>query len=652
MNINFKNKKILLTLILFLVIGFAAVTTTLVLNGAVNLAFNKDDFNVIFSKASVDGDSGLTEISEDGKTLTFKTTVLSEIGQESVLRYTVSNLSKNYDADVEFNTNIEASDLVDIEYKPASMDIKSGAEKNGTIIVRLKNVVEVDQEILVHFSYSARPKSFAKANSSVDLKIPNMIRPFSEYDADIEITDEMLAAVGMTREDWDFILNMTDEQLAEENLTREEYNKIVEENKKYILERSSALNLSFFWTYREDITRVVFQNEKVEPGDYSYKFDVSVAEDESVVAYLVNNSSTGLTLYIQANGNIIANPDSSMMFYAFNDLVEITGLEYLDTSLVTNMHGMFWFDPQDEYNKDKNTTLKSLDVSNFDTNNVTDMSYMFSGITALESLDLSSFITKNVTNMSGMFDDCSSLTQLDVSYFDTSNVTNMYSMFSGCSNLTQLDLTNFNTNQVTSMSSMFSYCSKLTQLDVSHFNTSQVTSMSYMFAYCSNLTQLDLSNFDTGQVTNMYSMFENCSSLKNMNIMSFETSKVKDMSWMFKGCSGIVEIDLSNFDTSNVTDMGWMFEGCTSLKSLDLESFNTVGVTDMAYMFDDCSSLILLNIQNFNFSNVTKPANIFSSMPKDASVTVKDKASQDWILALNSTYRPSSWTTSSVVIAS
>ena len=74
-------------------------------------------------------------------------------------------------------------------------------------------------------------------------------------------------------------------------------------------------------------------------------------------------------------------------------------------------------------------SLTTLDVSNFDTSNVTDMSYMFAETYDLTSLDVSYFDTSNVSNMSHMFSDMSSLTTLDVSHFDTSNVTNMSSMF-------------------------------------------------------------------------------------------------------------------------------------------------------------------------------------------------------------------------------
>ena len=47
---------------------------------------------------------------------------------------------------------------------------------------------------------------------------------------------------------------------------------------------------------------------------------------------------------------------------------------------------------------------------------------------ALTSLDVSGWDTSNVTNMNNMFYICRSLTSLDVSGLDTSNVTNMYNM--------------------------------------------------------------------------------------------------------------------------------------------------------------------------------------------------------------------------------
>ena len=60
--------------------------------------------------------------------------------------------------------------------------------------------------------------------------------------------------------------------------------------------------------------------------------------------------------------------------------------------------------------------------------------------------------------MDGMFSGCSSLKELNLNNFNTINVTNMSWMFSGCSSLKELNLINFNTNNVTDMSWMFSEC--------------------------------------------------------------------------------------------------------------------------------------------------------------------------------------------------
>ena len=136
------------------------------------------------------------------------------------------------------------------------------------------------------------------------------------------------------------------------------------------------------------------------------------------------------------------------------------------------------------------------------------------------SLDVSNFDTSNVTDMSWMFSVCYGLTSLDVTHFDTSKVTNMYGMFNSCDGLTSLDVTHFDTSNVTSMWWMFAACDGLTSLDVSHFDTSKVTNMYGMFAmmYAPGLTSLDLSHFDTSNVTNMNYMFEGCTSLKNLSL--------------------------------------------------------------------------------------------------------------------------------------
>ena len=54
-------------------------------------------------------------------------------------------------------------------------------------------------------------------------------------------------------------------------------------------------------------------------------------------------------------------------------------------------------------------SLKNLNLSDFDTQNVIDMDYIFSGCKSLMKINLTNFNTQNVKNMSGIFDGCNSL---------------------------------------------------------------------------------------------------------------------------------------------------------------------------------------------------------------------------------------------------
>ena len=175
--------------------------------------------------------------------------------------------------------------------------------------------------------------------------------------------------------------------------------------------------------------------------------------------------------------------------------------------------------------------------------------------------------------------------ELDLSHFDTSQVTNMEAMFRGMSNLTTLNLSSFDTSQVTNMSSMFTYMYKFTTLDLSSFNTSKVTDMNHMFENMSNLTTLDLSNFDTSQVTDMRSMFVYMHNLTTINLSHFDTSNVTDMGNMFYGAYNLTNLDLSSFNTSKVTDMSAMFYNMYNITTIDLSNFDTSQVTDMGDMF-------------------------------------------------------------------
>ena len=304
---------------------------------------------------------------------------------------------------------------------------------------------------------------------------------------------------------------------------------------------------------------------------------------------------------------VYLNEQSSDMFSRNSNENKIGNIKDLDisnfdTSKVTQMSGMF----------SGMSSLTSLDLSNFNTSKVWDMDSMFRGMSSLTSLNLSNFDTSQVTDMGNMFLYASSLTSLNLLSFNTSKVTNMGSMFNNASSLISLNLSNFDTSNVTDMSAMFHGTSNLVTLDLSNFNTSNVTNITNMFSDMSNLTTLDLSNFDTSRVTNMEHMFSNMRNLTTLNLLSFNTAKVTNMSAMFAGLPNLATLNLSSFDTSNVIDMSGMFYEASNLSVLNLSNFNTSKVTNMEAMFYNMVSLTLLDLSSFNTTEVTKMSNMFS----------------------------------------
>ena len=170
------------------------------------------------------------------------------------------------------------------------------------------------------------------------------------------------------------------------------------------------------------------------------------------------------------------------------------------------------------------------------------------------------------TDSSKMFYDMRNFTMLNLSNFDTSQVTNMQYMFSDTTKLTTLDLSNFDTSKVTDMKYMFNEMYSLTSLNLSSFNTSNVTDMSCMFAHMFRLTSLNLSNFDTSKVTNMGAMFYDMPRLTSLDLSNFDTSNVTNMGWAF-AFNGSEKIYVNNdFNTSKLTSFSNMFKESKNLR--------------------------------------------------------------------------------------
>ena len=172
-----------------------------------------------------------------------------------------------------------------------------------------------------------------------------------------------------------------------------------------------------------------------------------------------------------------------------------------------------WEDKEDDYKNKNEKEIKKCKI--FINGKINPFSY-YHTFDKEGKYQIKYLFSEYLANVSFLFSGCKSLTTIDLSNFNTQNVTDMSYMFSYCNSLTTIDLSNFNTQNVTNMSSMFYYCNSLTTIDLSNFITQNVTDMSYMFSGCNSLTTIDLSNFNTQNVTDMSYMFYDCNSLLNI----------------------------------------------------------------------------------------------------------------------------------------
>ena len=131
---------------------------------------------------------------------------------------------------------------------------------------------------------------------------------------------------------------------------------------------------------------------------------------------------------------------------------------------------------------------------------------------------------KPTISMSWMFADTQATT-LNLSSFNTSNVTNMVAMLSG-TQATLMDLSSFNTSKVTNMASIFEE-SIISELDISSFNFASIQNINNMFYRNSNISTIYATNniYIPDNVTSS-NMFKYCTNLLGGAGTTYSSGKV------------------------------------------------------------------------------------------------------------------------------
>lgn len=122
-------------------------------------------------------------------------------------------------------------------------------------------------------------------------------------------------------------------------------------------------------------------------------------------------------------------------------------------------------------------------------------------------------------SMNYMFSSCYNLTSIDISNFDTSNVTTMRYMFSGCYKLETIVLgDNFHIDKITDAYRMFGNCYSLKSLSLSNLKVGQFGDVQEMFSGCSSLELLDLSNASINYYAHAHNMLSGCKNLRELHL--------------------------------------------------------------------------------------------------------------------------------------
>ena len=387
----------------------------------------------------------------------------------------------------------------------------------------------------------------------------------------------------------------------------------------------------FFFKYKKDflkeeklVNEIILEEKNEENENFSHgdTEDDSFTNNEMIIKYYINNN-TIINIFNnkfvennEKNCKIIYDDQAYDLFSHFkiNTSENILTIILKEKRTITDMNCMFH----------QCFSLKSVDLTKWDTKNVKNMSRMFSECRELNNISgIEKLITNDVVDMSSMFYSCIAFFPIfpDISNWNTKNVKDISRMFSGCKALPNLD--KWNLSSVENMSYLFAKNSVITNIPfLSKWkNIKSVTNMSFLFSECSNLKMIpDLSNWNVSSVFDMSSLFNECRELISIKgIENWNISNVKKMNNFFSGCEKLKSLpDISIWDMSSVTDISYFFYECKSLKSLpDISSWKLDNIQNINDIFNNCINLISIpDISTWNLSQVKDISNLFKSCKK------------------------------------
>ncbi len=332
-------------------------------------------------------------------------------------------------------------------------------------------------------------------------------------------------------------------------------------------------------------------------NDITYAKPVSMGgyfTSSGPIAYAVLTSDGNLSFYYDENSAERANDQNTeKIFYDFQWNIE----------------------DEDEYYYEYITTA-TFDASYRDYP-ITSTASMFNGLYYLTTINGLEYLnTSNVTDMSYMFTLCRSLKTLDLTGFNTENVSNMEYMFAYCETLTNIYCNdNWDQPNILQSDKMFYDCFALPNYDSEHFDVSSAKPTSeggyftkreaYAIVADGNLTFFYDANKPASGSLEFTNTGEGSWRSATFTSVTFDASmknyKFISTAGMFSSMTNLTVInDLTNLNTSAITDMSDMFNGCSSLASIYCNNDWSSLTIPSDNMFLGCTQL-----DGYNASNVT-----------------------------------------------
>ncbi|GEM_PF-521190 len=232
----------------------------------------------------------------------------------------------------------------------------------------------------------------------------------------------------------------------------------------------------------------------------------------------------------------------------------------------------------------------------WDFQNCNEFKYTFERCKVLSNFDASKIKTSDkLSNIEGVFSECEAIEKLDLSGWNTENVTTMLKSFYNCKKLTTLDVSTWNTGNLTDLANTFQNCNSLTEIDMRSWNLRKVTRMYNLFQNAKALTEIKMGDgWQLNSCKEMYNAFNKCEKLNQDFHEISTTENLNNIASLFNGMTSLTRLDLRNWNLTGVnTNCVDTFKDCSKLRRIYANS-STCGIPaskQSLSMFSGCDVL-------------------------------------------------------------